>query len=434
MISDFQMPPGFSSSMLHSKTNTIIREGKIVEVKCDDKAMPSDKDDHWFSNIDINSNFRGCLYRVEFGDNVDYWIPSLTHGGGDHTPYKKDTLVLVSCQDGNPNYGIILGAIPTNNMRPPVGFDDTSSDKRPWRETVYRYTFDDGAGREYDEYLHRWCEWYKDGSYKMFWFEDDREDRSSREKEALSDITGVPARHYQFEHFADGLDITICWDEHYQTHYRNQKWPDTAFFEYMWDEKNQFHSLTEIMADGAESKYIFNELHETHQRYYKIPDNYSKDYLWDESTGTHTETITYNDGSVKTFYVKDKDGVELVDKVEYSDNTILAFEKTPAKHIHEFKYSDGSRFRYDFNTKTLSILTPVAIYLESPATTVTGTFVIDGNSTFHGDVTIKGHVNIVEGLAVSGGAGISGGVTVTGDGLITGNLDVLGSNPNHHAH
>lgn len=136
------------------RTNKIsLRLGNIVESRLDVKGF-SENGQNW-TNEDEKGNFRGPLYRVQFdedGKSKTYWIPQLTaRAGRDQTywSFEIGEQVLVAAIGGNSDQSYIIGAVFQNKYRPPIGWDDPTSDRRPWRETVARMRFADNTMVEY---------------------------------------------------------------------------------------------------------------------------------------------------------------------------------------------------------------------------------------------------------------------------------------------
>lgn len=148
----------YASAEMSRRTEVMLRIGKIVEAKFDDKNKPSEGKTNW-SNIDDSGQYRGPLYRVEFAEKgKTYWIRSLAQRAGkdsDYWTYEIGEQVMVACVDGNQMNSYILGALYQDSYRPPQGFDDETPDKRPWRSSVRRSRFEDKTLFEYDKEKNR---------------------------------------------------------------------------------------------------------------------------------------------------------------------------------------------------------------------------------------------------------------------------------------
>ncbi len=143
-----------NSHELFRRTNAAIRRGIIKECKYKAVGYPGEDVPNW-TNEDESGNYRGPLYRVQFdedGENKTYWMPQLTLRSGNDSSYwafEKGEQVIVLCVSGDPMQSFLLMAIPQNAHRPPIGWDDPTSDGRPWRETIKRERFKDQTLFEY---------------------------------------------------------------------------------------------------------------------------------------------------------------------------------------------------------------------------------------------------------------------------------------------
>ncbi len=338
------------------KATNMIREGVIVEARYDSKGAPGDNEAEWYTNEDANGLFRGPLYRVKIGDHKPYWMPQIhlrAHNDYEYWAFEVGERVVVLAPEGNPKFSFVLGALVTDENRPPIGFDDQSPDKRPWRESVHRIRYKDDYLVEYDRYLHRHLRVFHDGTKFEYWFLDDREDRTPREKETNSDKTGVPPRHWQHKLYADKLDHEILWDEDTKIHRRHYKWPDNAVFEYEWDEKNQTHYHHWIMADGSDYQYWYDEKVPLHHQKWAWPDGFIDEYEWNEAETTHLRKTTFADGSVKKYFYRESPEYHL-DEIIYSSGTIMRYHHY-SPHKHEILYADGSYWVYDFDTQSVNM-------------------------------------------------------------------------------
>ncbi len=144
----------FNSHELHRRTNNAIRRGVIKESRYESKGYPGKDIPNW-TNEDEFGNYRGPLYRVQFDEddeNKTYWMPQLVQrASGDSTywAFEEGEQVIVLCVSGDPMQSFLLLALPQNEYRPPVGWDDPTSDGRPWRETVKRERFKDNTLFDY---------------------------------------------------------------------------------------------------------------------------------------------------------------------------------------------------------------------------------------------------------------------------------------------
>lgn len=154
----FSVGGAFDSKESERRNSNLIKKGKIVEARYDVKGAPPDPELPNFTNEDTNQNYRGPLYRVEMGDQKTYWIPQLERRSGKDQSYwafEVGEQVIIVCPDGDMRQAVIIGALPCNDFRPPIGFDDETFDKRPWRETVHRTRYKDNTLVEYDREKHR---------------------------------------------------------------------------------------------------------------------------------------------------------------------------------------------------------------------------------------------------------------------------------------
>ncbi|MCV6636996.1 phage baseplate assembly protein V [Candidatus Albibeggiatoa sp. nov. NOAA] len=352
----------YNSQEANRKTANQIREGVIFEARYDTLGHPDYDPDNvpeWFSNESRSGEFRQPLYRVEIGDHKTNWIPhiSLRAGGDiDYWAYEVGEKVVVLAPNGDPNQSFIIGSMYNDEYRPPVGHDDLSGeklkDKRPWRESVHRTRYRDNYLVEYDRYLHRKLHVFNDGTKFEFWFLDDREDRTPRNKETNSDKQNVPPRHWEHRAYSDGLDYEILWDEDTKIHRRHYQWPDGAGFEYQWDEQNKTHSHHWTMADGTDYQYFYDEQNKLHRQHWQWPDGYSWEYKWDEQAQTHHETTVYADGTQQRYHY-DEGGDYHIDETSYSDGTTIRYHYNDP-HKHEILYADGSSIVYNLQTSKLT--------------------------------------------------------------------------------
>jgi len=153
------------------RTDLNCRIGKIVEARYQMTGYPGNEKPNW-TNEDQNGNFRTPLYRVEMSDNQKiYWMPALAARAGrdqSYWAYEIGEQVAVLCPSGDPMRSIIIGAFYQNNHRPPIGWDDETVDKRPWRETVRRDRFADETLFEYDRQLHRFLAVFQNAADSYF--------------------------------------------------------------------------------------------------------------------------------------------------------------------------------------------------------------------------------------------------------------------------
>lgn len=129
------------------------RIGEIIKVKCKKKGCPSDfpETPNW-TNEDKRGNYRYCLYKVSFGNEETYWIPSMTFNSGStnsHSPFCKGEQVLVIAVQGDVMQYVIIGAVPCNDYRPPITFDQPTIDGRAWSNEIYQHEFSDKTYIEY---------------------------------------------------------------------------------------------------------------------------------------------------------------------------------------------------------------------------------------------------------------------------------------------
>jgi phage baseplate assembly protein V len=163
----FSVGGAFDSKEGERRNSNLIKKGKIVEARYDVKGAPPDPNLPNYTNEDTNKNYRGPLYRVEIGDHKTYWIPQLERRSGKDQSYwafEVGEQVIIACPDGDMRQAVVIGALACNDFRPPVGFDDETIDKRPWRETVHRIKYQDGTLVEYDRKKHRLLIVFPDGS------------------------------------------------------------------------------------------------------------------------------------------------------------------------------------------------------------------------------------------------------------------------------
>lgn len=156
--SPFGMTGAFDSKEGERRSANQIKKGKIVEARYGVTGAPADPEQPNYTNEDTAKRFRGAFYRVEFGDHKTYWIPHLERRSGkdqSYWAYEVGEQVLIVCPDGDMRQAVIIGAIPSDAYRPPVGYDDGTTDKRPWRETVHRIRYEDDTLVEYDREKHR---------------------------------------------------------------------------------------------------------------------------------------------------------------------------------------------------------------------------------------------------------------------------------------
>lgn len=246
---------GFNHSETSRKGDMAIRVGKIEECRFDTKGAPSEDGKPNWTCEDKNGNFRNALYRVKFGDGMTYWMPKIALRAGkdqEFWAFEKGEQVLVVCIGGDPMQSYLIGAVYQDSARPPVGEDDKTTDKRPWRETVHRTRYADQHLVEYDRKLHRTLEKYPDGAKYTYWFPDDR---TEREKETDSDKTGVPPRHFERREYPDGRVWQYIWDEDEQHHVRTEKMPDGTRFEYHYDDAGAVKKHTAAYSDGGFWEY-----------------------------------------------------------------------------------------------------------------------------------------------------------------------------------
>lgn len=127
------------------------RVGTVVEVKFDEKGYPPDypKTDNW-SNEDINGNYRGPLYKVTFQEDREdesFWIPPIVlHASSQycvHSPFVVGEQVIVLSINGHEMNSYILGALYSDSVRPPVSYDQPTTDGRAWDSgLIQHYTPD----------------------------------------------------------------------------------------------------------------------------------------------------------------------------------------------------------------------------------------------------------------------------------------------------
>jgi phage baseplate assembly protein gpV len=460
---------GFETADQANRVDATIRIGKIVECRYDnegklDSAKPEDDPSH-FTNEDRANRFRGALYRVQMSDKKYYWIPQMHRRAGndqEYWAYEKGEQVVVIAPAGEPTQAFIIGALPTDDFRPPVGFDDLSKDKRPWRESVYRKRFKDGMMTEYDRYLHRLCTVFEDGTLYMDWFKDTREDRTPRKKETNSDKKGVPPRHWKHRLYADKLDHEILWDEDTQIHRRHFKWPDAALFEYQWDEKNQTHFHHWLFADKAEYRYLWDEKKQFHAHHWIHADKTEYFYQWDEKAQTHHQRWTWQDGHVTWYLWDEKNKVHQRKKIyadgrtwEYvwneqqehlrtdtlADGTVEKYhwKESGDSHLSETAFADGTVMRYHFNDPhkhEILYADGSSVIYDLKTHNMTVNIVKDGSVTCGGKlsahanevVSISSNEAIVLSAPVISLKGMKGGKNVLfeGDFAFKGTMDMVG--------
>jgi phage baseplate assembly protein gpV len=335
----------------------MIRQGKIMEARYDlnqDGAPPPNNEEPYYHNKDAKDQFRGPIYRVEIGDHELGWIPQLhqrCQGDQEFWAYEVGEQVLVLCDHGDPEQSVIIGALPYDGVRPPVGHDDQSHDKRPWRESVHRIRYMDGMLVEYDRYLHRRLAVFQDGSTYTDWLLDDREDRTPRKKETNSDKSGVPPRHWRNRHFADDTDHEFLWDEDIKIHREHWKFPDASVFEYQWDEENQTHYKHYLFADGTDFHHLWNEKDQTHERKWVWPDGRIERYFWDEQAKNHHQQKQQADGTTHIYHWNEEK--QSIHETKYADGTQVIFQFSEPHHL-QVNFSDGSFLRYDLATHHLT--------------------------------------------------------------------------------
>ena len=337
-----------------------IRVGRIVEVRYDENKKgepPPDNEKPHFHNKDRYNQFRGPLYRVEMGDHKIYWIPQLYARMGndkEYWAYELEEQVLVLCLSGDPMQSYIIGAIPHDGARPPVGHDDLSHDKRPWRESVHRKTYLDGRLWEYDRYLHRQLEIFPDGTKYTRWFHDDRTDRSAREKETNSDRTSAIPRHFEQINYAGETEFQYLWDEEDKLKHLHWQWGDGYRFSYTWDYDQMIHSRRVMHADGSEFIYQWNESLQTHRYRFTFFRTYIDDSHFDENGGLHYKTVDWDDGYSVRYRWHEQAGEHVYER-RFHDAGKIIWSETPSEHIHRTDYPDGSYVEYDMNTGDMTI-------------------------------------------------------------------------------
>lgn len=256
-----QESSGYNHSEASRKGDMAIRIGTIEEVRFDVKGAPKGDDEgkpNWTCE-DKQGNFRGAQYRVKFGDGQTYWMPKLNLRAGNDQEYwafEKGEQVVVVCVGGDPMQSFLIGSVYQDKFRPPVGIDDKTNDKRPWRETVHRIHYQDGCIWEYDRKLHREIVKYPDGATYTYWFQDPRE---QREKETDSDITGVPPRHFEQRQHPDNHSYLYIWDENEQHHVKREVMSDGTVFEFHYDDAGAVKKHTFAYSDGGLIEYDLKE-------------------------------------------------------------------------------------------------------------------------------------------------------------------------------
>lgn len=362
----------YNSKENDRRGNNAIRLGVIKEARYDQEGHPENTDTAWFSNEDTGGNYRGPLYRVEFGDHKLYWMPQLFQRAGKDVafwPYEVGEQVLVLCVSGDPMQSFLLGSVNQDTFRPPVGWDDVTKDKRPWRETVHRLRYEDGRLWEYDRVLHRELTLFPDGTREKWWCQDTREER---EKEGPSDKTGVPPRHWHHILMADQTDYEFIWDEDSQIHHRHWNWPDSAIIgEYTWDEQAQTHVEHYLQADGSFRKYT-----------------------WNEAPDSHVHEYVYADGTRFSFSFSSPH----IHKYEYSDGTVIQYDlsthKLTATITGEVELTaQGKITATTQSTATLDAQGEVAVTSAAQITATAPEIELHGNVTVFGNLTVDGEVS-----------------------------------------
>jgi len=334
-----------------------IRVGTVVEVRYDVNhgGRHPTNDEPNFKNADINYHFAGPKYRVKFGDGKIYWMPQAhLRAGGDleYWAFEEGEQVLVLCVSGDPMQSIVLAAVSCDTFRPPVGLDDQSIDKRPWRASVHRHRYQDGRLWEYDRYLHRELSVFQDGTRHIRWFLDDREDRTPRKKETNSDISNAPPRHWEFFEVPGSWQYEHLWDENAQIHHRHWLWPDGArFHDYTWDYANATHTYTATHADGTNYTYRWDENAATHIRTWTWPDGYISQYLWDAQSDLHNRQDVHDDGTL--FQYKHAAGLHQHESA-YADGTKFTY-KWGDGNVWRWQFSDGTLIEYDLESGKLTV-------------------------------------------------------------------------------
>lgn len=161
----------FDSKEHERRIDNTCQVGIIIEARYSEKGCPSEPDQPNFTNEDCNGSFRGPLYRVQIGDHKRYWIPQLFLRCGNDQEYwafEKGEQVVVLCPTGDPRQGFVIGALASNDFRPPTGIDDETVDSRPWRETVHRRRYKDGYFWQYDRKAHKETKTFPDGSSVIY--------------------------------------------------------------------------------------------------------------------------------------------------------------------------------------------------------------------------------------------------------------------------
>jgi len=156
------------------RIDLLFRIGTIVEAKFEEKGY-SEEEVNW-TNEDKNNYFRGPLYRVEMADNKTYWMPMLALRAGKDQSYwalEIGEQVAVLAASGDPMQSVIIGALYQDTYRPPVGLDDGTSDKRPWRASVKRERFADNTIFEYDREKHRFTASFLSAEDNQFQYQGD---------------------------------------------------------------------------------------------------------------------------------------------------------------------------------------------------------------------------------------------------------------------
>lgn len=165
----------WNAAEFNRKLDLIFRIGIIVDARFSQKGYSDENEVNW-TNEDQNHAYRGPLYRVKFADSQTYWMPMLALRAGRDQSYwafEVGEQVVVLCASGDPMQSVIIGALYQNDYRPPVGLDDTTSDKRPWRASVKRERFADNTMFEYDRDKHRFTASFLSAENNQFQYQGD---------------------------------------------------------------------------------------------------------------------------------------------------------------------------------------------------------------------------------------------------------------------
>jgi len=160
------------------RANLTFRVGIIVEARFDEKGY-AEEGANW-TNEDQNHSYRGALYRVEMADSKTYWMPMMVLRAGNDQSYwafEVGEQVAVLCASGDPMQSVIIGALYQNDYRPPIGLDDETSYKRPWRASVKRERFADNTMFEYDREKHRFTASFLSADDNQFQYQGDSDIR-----------------------------------------------------------------------------------------------------------------------------------------------------------------------------------------------------------------------------------------------------------------